>query len=49
MIGVDAPSIEAVRRRLDASVVGRQLYLFGEVSSTHSPLSGLARARGKGR
>jgi BirA family biotin operon repressor/biotin-[acetyl-CoA-carboxylase] ligase len=38
-----ALSITGIRRQLSASVVGRQLYLFGEVESTNAALRRLAR------
>jgi BirA family biotin operon repressor/biotin-[acetyl-CoA-carboxylase] ligase len=37
-------SIEAIRRQLRAGVVGRHLYLFGEVDSTNRVLRHLARS-----
>lgn len=37
-------SIEAVRRKLSSDTVGRQLYLFGVVSSTNDVLRQLAKA-----
>lgn len=40
----DALSIESIRRQLSAQVVGRQIYLFGEVSSTNDVLRDLAKA-----
>lgn len=40
----DALSIEAIRRQLSARTVGRQIYLFGEVTSTNAVLRDLARA-----
>lgn len=40
----DALSIELIRRQLSAKTVGRQIYLFGEVSSTNEALRHLARA-----
>jgi BirA family biotin operon repressor/biotin-[acetyl-CoA-carboxylase] ligase len=44
MILTDPLSIEAIRRRLDARIVGRHLYLFGEVESTNTVLRQLARS-----
>lgn len=43
MISAETLSAAEIRRRLRASVVGRQLYLFGEVESTNAALRGLAR------
>jgi BirA family biotin operon repressor/biotin-[acetyl-CoA-carboxylase] ligase len=43
MIATEALSVEAIRRRLTAESVGRQIYLFGEVESTNAALRGLAR------
>ncbi|MBI3624770.1 MAG: biotin--[acetyl-CoA-carboxylase] ligase [Candidatus Rokubacteria bacterium] len=40
----DALSIELIRRRLSAQVVGRQIYLFGEVPSTNETLRHLTKA-----
>ncbi|MBI2153192.1 MAG: biotin--[acetyl-CoA-carboxylase] ligase [Candidatus Rokubacteria bacterium] len=40
----DALSIELIRRQLSAKTVGRQIYLFGEVSSTNDALRHLAKA-----
>ena len=40
----DALSIELIRRQLSARVVGRQIYLFGEVTSTNEVLRNLAKA-----
>lgn len=40
----DALSIELIRRQLSARVVGRQIYLFDEVSSTNDVLRHLAKA-----
>jgi BirA family biotin operon repressor/biotin-[acetyl-CoA-carboxylase] ligase len=40
----DSLSIELIRRQLSAQVVGRQIYLFGEVPSTNETLRQLARA-----
>jgi len=40
----DALSIELIRRQLSAQVVGRQIYLFGEVTSTNEVLRNLAKA-----
>lgn len=37
-------SIGGIRRRLRAPVVGRQLYLCGQVESTNATLSRLARS-----
>ena len=42
MIATDPLSIEAIRRRLRTRVVGRHLFLFGEVESTNTVLSRLA-------
>ncbi len=42
MIATAPLSIEAIRRRLRTSVVGRHLFLFGEVESTNTVLSRLA-------
>jgi BirA family biotin operon repressor/biotin-[acetyl-CoA-carboxylase] ligase len=39
----DLLSITEIRRRLTASVVGRHMYLFGEVDSTNARLRNLAR------
>lgn len=44
MIVTDALSIEAIRRGLRTTTVGRHLYLFGEVESTNLVLRGLARS-----
>jgi BirA family biotin operon repressor/biotin-[acetyl-CoA-carboxylase] ligase len=44
MIMTDALSIEAIRRRLHTSVVGRHLYLFADVESTNTVLRHLARS-----
>ena len=44
MILADPLSIEAIRRRLHAGIVGRHLYLFGEVESTNTVLRHLARS-----
>jgi len=44
MIATDALSIEAIRPRLKTSVVGRHLFLFGEVESTNAVLRHLARS-----
>ncbi len=44
MIVTDPLSIEAIRRRLKTSIVGRHLYLFGEVESTNTVLRHLARS-----
>ncbi len=43
-IVLGALSIELIRRQLSARTVGRQLYLFGEVSSTNDALRHLAKA-----
>lgn len=43
MITTDTLSVEAIRPRLTAESVGRQIYLFGEVESTNAVLRGLAR------
>jgi BirA family biotin operon repressor/biotin-[acetyl-CoA-carboxylase] ligase len=40
----DALSIERIRRSLTSSLVGRQLYLFGDVTSTNDKLRDLARS-----
>ncbi len=40
----DALSIELIRRQLSAQAVGRQIYLFGEVTSTNEVLRNLAKA-----
>jgi BirA family biotin operon repressor/biotin-[acetyl-CoA-carboxylase] ligase len=40
----DSLSIELIRRQLSARVVGRQIYLFGEVASTNETLRHLAEA-----
>jgi BirA family biotin operon repressor/biotin-[acetyl-CoA-carboxylase] ligase len=40
----DLLSIELIRRGLSTQVVGRQIYLFGEVSSTNDVLRHLAKA-----
>ncbi|MBI4591542.1 MAG: biotin--[acetyl-CoA-carboxylase] ligase [Candidatus Rokubacteria bacterium] len=40
----DSLSIELIRRQLSARTVGRQIYLFGEVSSTNAVLRQLAKA-----
>jgi len=44
MIATDPLSIKAIRRGLQTSVVGRCLYLFGEVESTNTVLRRLARS-----
>lgn len=46
MTGTEAPglSIDRIRRRLAGGVVGRHVYLFGEVSSTNRVLRQLAEA-----
>lgn len=44
MIATEPLSIEAIRRRLQTSIVGRHLYLFGEVESTNTVLRHLARS-----
>jgi BirA family biotin operon repressor/biotin-[acetyl-CoA-carboxylase] ligase len=44
MIATDVLSIEAIRRLLRTSVVGRHVYLFGEVESTNTVLCHLARS-----
>jgi BirA family biotin operon repressor/biotin-[acetyl-CoA-carboxylase] ligase len=44
MIATEALSIEAIRRLLRTSVVGRHLYLFGDVESTNTVLCHLARS-----
>jgi BirA family transcriptional regulator, biotin operon repressor / biotin---[acetyl-CoA-carboxylase] ligase len=44
MIVADLLSIEAIRRQLRTAVVGRHLYLFGEVDSTNTVLRDLAQA-----
>ncbi len=44
MIATDPLSIEAIRRGLRTKVVGRHLFLFGEVESTNTVLRGLARS-----
>jgi BirA family biotin operon repressor/biotin-[acetyl-CoA-carboxylase] ligase len=44
MIVKDLMSADAIRGRLTARVVGRQLYLLGEVDSTNARLRALARA-----
>ncbi len=44
MIATDPLSIEAIRRQLRTSVVGRHLFLFGEVESTNTVLRHLARS-----
>jgi BirA family biotin operon repressor/biotin-[acetyl-CoA-carboxylase] ligase len=41
----DLLSVTEIRRRLTASVVGRHMYLFGEVDSTNARLRSLARER----
>jgi BirA family biotin operon repressor/biotin-[acetyl-CoA-carboxylase] ligase len=43
IIATESLSIERIRQNLTAQIVGRQLYLFGEVSSTNSMLARLAR------
>ena len=43
----DLLSIEVIRRHLSAQVVGRQIYLFGEVTSTNEILRNLAKAGGR--
>jgi BirA family biotin operon repressor/biotin-[acetyl-CoA-carboxylase] ligase len=43
MIATEPLSIEAIRRALRTRVVGRHVYLFGEVESTNTVLSDLAR------
>jgi len=43
MIATDQLSVEAIRQRLSASVVARQLYVFGAVDSTNAVLRRLAR------
>ncbi|MBI4637742.1 MAG: biotin--[acetyl-CoA-carboxylase] ligase [Candidatus Rokubacteria bacterium] len=43
MLAVDSLSIEAIRRRLTAATVGRQIYLFGQIDSTNARLKTLAR------
>lgn len=43
MIATDLLSVEGIRQGLEASTVGRQLYLFGEVQSTNAALRSLAR------
>lgn len=40
----DSLSIELIRRTLSSETVGRQIYLFGEVSSTNAVLRDLAKA-----
>jgi BirA family biotin operon repressor/biotin-[acetyl-CoA-carboxylase] ligase len=40
----DLLSVEAIRRRLTARTVGRQIYIFGEVDSTNARLRALARS-----
>lgn len=40
----DALSIEVIRRYLSTEVVGRQIYLFGEVASTNEVLRHLSKA-----
>lgn len=44
MVTTDLLTIEAIRRGLHAEVVGRQIYLFGEVDSTNARLRRLVRA-----
>lgn len=44
MIATDPLSIQAIRRRLRTTVVGRHLFLFGEVESTNTVLRHLARS-----
>ena len=44
MIATEPLSIEAIRERLRATVVGQHLYLFGEVESTNAVLRDLARS-----
>lgn len=43
----DLLSIEVIRRHLSAQVVGRQIYLFGEVTSTNDTIRLLAKAGGR--
>lgn len=43
MIATEPLSVEGIRRGLQTSTVGRQLYLFGEVQSTNAALRNLAR------
>lgn len=43
MIATDGLSVAAIRARLNASLVGRHLYLLGEVDSTNSVACRLAR------
>jgi BirA family biotin operon repressor/biotin-[acetyl-CoA-carboxylase] ligase len=43
MIATELLSVEGIRRGLQTSTVGRQLYLFGEVQSTNAALRNLAR------
>jgi len=40
----DSLSVEAIRRKLSSETVGRQMYLFGVVSSTNAALHKLAKA-----
>jgi BirA family transcriptional regulator, biotin operon repressor / biotin---[acetyl-CoA-carboxylase] ligase len=44
MIATEPLSIEAIRRRLQTGIIGRHLYLFGEVESTNTVLRHLARS-----
>jgi BirA family biotin operon repressor/biotin-[acetyl-CoA-carboxylase] ligase len=44
MIATEPLSIEAIRRRLRTGMVGRNLFLFGEVKSTNTVLGHLARS-----
>jgi BirA family biotin operon repressor/biotin-[acetyl-CoA-carboxylase] ligase len=44
MTAADLLTIEAIRRGLRGEVVGRQIYLFGEVDSTNARLRRLVRA-----
>jgi BirA family biotin operon repressor/biotin-[acetyl-CoA-carboxylase] ligase len=44
MIATESLSLDRIRQALTAQVVGRQIYLFGEVASTNSVLVRLAKA-----
>jgi BirA family biotin operon repressor/biotin-[acetyl-CoA-carboxylase] ligase len=43
MITIHPLSVEEIQRQLSASIVGRQVHLFGEVESTNAVLCSLAR------
>jgi BirA family biotin operon repressor/biotin-[acetyl-CoA-carboxylase] ligase len=44
VITTDLLTIDGIRRHLSTSIVGRRIYLFGEVESTNNALRRLARA-----